>query len=87
GWGEIISLYLLPEYMGRGLGTLLFERGICELARLGFEDIYLWVLEDNTRARSLYEKHKFVRSDKALEDCIGGKNLLEIQYVRKNAVK
>lgn len=83
GWGELISLYLLPAYMGKGMGQLLFDRAICALEKLNLEGIYLWVLEENRRARRFYEKKGFVPSNKVLEDCIDGKKLFEIQYIKK----
>ncbi len=79
-WGEIISLYLLPEYAGQGYGKALLEAALCELKQLGFRDIFLWVLEENHHARLFYEKMGFNVSDAFLEDQIGGKPLREVQY-------
>lgn len=84
GWGEIVSIYLLPDYMGKGLGKKLFAEAVRELEEMGFRDIFLWVLEENTNARRFYEKQGFVTNGKYLDDNIGGKSLREIQYVRKN---
>lgn len=47
--GELVSLYLLPEYMGRGYGRLLLEAAVKLLAKHGFQDVLLWVLEDTTK--------------------------------------
>lgn len=80
GMGEIVSIYLLPEYMGKGYGTLLLRAAVEELKKLGYQEIFLWVLEENHRARTFYEKNGFVQSDRSLEDTIGGKKLREIQY-------
>ena len=71
-WGEIISLYLLPEYAGQGYGKALLEAALCELKQLGFRDIFLWVLEENHHARLFYEKMGFNVSDAFLEDQIEG---------------
>ena len=38
-WGEIISIYFLPEYMGRSYGRDLFEQAVRELKALGFKQI------------------------------------------------
>lgn len=84
GWGEIVSIYLLPGFMGKGYGKMLFAEAVRELEETGFRDIFLWVLEENTNARRFYEKQGFVPSGKHLDDNIGGKPLREIQYVRKN---
>lgn len=80
GFGEIVSIYLLPEYAGRGYGRKLLSAAVDELAELGYQDIYLWVLEENHRARDFYQKFGFVLSDEYLDTEIGGKKLRELQY-------
>ncbi len=82
GWGEIVSIYFLPGYMGKGYGTMLLERCVNELRTAGFKNILLWVLEDNHRARRFYEKNGFTAADDFLDDEIGGKKLREIMYIR-----
>lgn len=79
-WGEIISIYLLPEYMGRGYGRALLTAAVDTLREQGFADVFLWVLEENSRARGFYEKMGFNPSGRYLDDNIGGKPLREIQY-------
>lgn len=79
-YGEIVSIYFLPEYMGKGFGNHLLKRCIEELKRLGFDKILLWVLENNIRARKFYEKNGFVCSDEYLNDNIGGKEIREVMY-------
>lgn len=79
-WGEIVSIYLLPQYMGKGYGKLLLAAVVGELERLGFHDIFLWVLEDNANARKFYEKEGFTLCENYLDDNIGGKKLREVSY-------
>lgn len=81
GWGEIISIYLLPDYMGRGFGKALFDSVIVELKNMGYRNIFLWVLEENLRARKFYEKEGFILTDAYLDDKIGGKDVREIRYI------
>ena len=81
-FGEIISVYMLPQYTGRGYGGQLLEAAVKELKRQGCCDVFLWVLEENLRARRFYEKAGFVLNDKYLEDKIGEKTLREIAYCR-----
>lgn len=81
GFGEIVSIYLLPQYIGKGYGKYLMDAVIDELSKLGYRDIFLWVLEENYRARKFYEKFGFICSDRYLDDNIGGKKLREVQYV------
>jgi len=81
GWGEIISIYLLPEYWGKGAGELLLDNSVTALIKKGYQKIYLWVLEENRRARKFYEKSGFTLSaDKSLIN-IGNKDLLEVRYI------
>lgn len=82
-YGEIVSIYFLPEYMGMGYGKQLFKRCIEELQKLGFCKMLLWVLEENHRARAFYEKNGFSCAGEYLNDSIGGKALREVMYTMK----
>lgn len=79
-WGEMISIYLLPQYMGKGYGRLLLNAVVAELQKLGFQDIFLWVLAENINARKFYEKCGFRSAGHYMDHEIGGKNLREISY-------
>ncbi|MBR6968372.1 MAG: GNAT family N-acetyltransferase [Ruminococcus sp.] len=83
GWGEIVSLYLLPGYMGRGIGKALFGYCTAQLEQFGYDRIFLWVLEENRRARRFYEGQGFICTDELIEDNIGGRELREIMYIRR----
>lgn len=52
--GELLRLYLLPSYMGRGTGFVLMEHGLSILKSRGYDPIMLWVFASNTRARKFY---------------------------------
>lgn len=79
-YGEVISIYFLPDHIGKGYGKLLLEKCVEELRRCGYSKVLLWVLEDNHRARKFYEKNGFVYSGAFKDDNIGGKNLRELLY-------
>lgn len=79
--GEIISLYLLPEFIGKGYGKQLMEVLLLELQKQGYQEVYLWVLEENLRARRFYEKMGFVHTGEYLDNTIGGKALREVRYL------
>ena len=81
GWGEIISVYLLPDYCGKGYGKQLLQAAIDGLVQMGYADIFLWVLEDNILARRFYQSYGFEHSHVFLDYDIGGKKLREMQYV------
>lgn len=78
--GEIVSVYLLPEAMGRGYGKRLITAVLRELSEMGFSEAFLWVLKENLRARSFYKKYGFSQSGESLVHNVGGKDLTEIQY-------
>lgn len=80
-YGEIISIYFLPEYIGKGYGVPLLRTCLDELKKLGFKRILLRVLEDNHRARNFYEKCGFTFSGDCQTEQIGGKKLREMMYI------
>lgn len=41
GWGEVHTLYVLPEFWGKGFGTALLDNSVKWLEKQGFERIYL----------------------------------------------
>ena len=82
--GEIISIYFLPEYRGKGYGRKLFEAVLSELKKQGFKDKFLWVLEENRRARQFYELFGFKCTADYRKDIIGGKAVKEVRYVLKS---
>lgn len=80
GWGEIISLYVLPAYWGQGYGSALFSYIVAQLKQQGFAHLYLWVLEKNLRARAFYEQKGFSPNGDQETALIGGAELVEIRY-------
>ena len=80
--GEIVSLYLLPEFTGRGYGRPLLAAAVGTLADQGYRDVLLWTLEENRRARRFYEKAGFVSTGDFMDNIIGGRPLREVLYRR-----
>jgi ribosomal protein S18 acetylase RimI-like enzyme len=58
-YGEIFACYVHPDWWRKGTGRLLMGRAIDGLVRSGRDDISLWVLEANARARRFYEAFGF----------------------------
>ena len=83
--GELVSLYLLPRCAGKGIGKALMDAAAAGLKSMGFSRMFLWVLEDNYRARRFYEKAGFRLGPGILNDEICGKALRELQYVKELA--
>ena len=55
--GEIIALYVLKDYYGKGVSEQLMHATFVALDP--FSEIYLWVLKDNKRAIAFYQKMGF----------------------------
>lgn len=87
GWGEIISIYVLPRLIGQGYGHLLFTFVKDRLLEQHYPNIYLTVFEDNHRARTFYEKHGFLWNGERLPLNVGGKDLIELRYIYQNQKK
>jgi len=80
-WGEIVSIYLLPEYCGKGYGQELMDAALADMKESGYQNVYLWVLKENQRARHFYEKNKLqCNGDECICE-IMGKQLTDIRYI------
>ncbi len=55
--GEIIALYVLKDYYGKGVSEQLMHTAFVALDY--FSEIYLWVLKENKRAIAFYQKMGF----------------------------
>lgn len=80
GWGEILSCYVLPEHWGKGVGGALLREAVRLLRADGFTSLYLWVLRDNARARTFYEKHGFSATGEEAPVEIDGVAYSELRY-------
>jgi ribosomal protein S18 acetylase RimI-like enzyme len=80
-WGEIVSLYLLPEYFGKEYGDKLLESALFDLRQSGCQNVYLWVLKENQRARHFYEKNNWKCTKDRCIYQIRGKQLIEVRYI------
>lgn len=80
-WGEVAAIYLLPEIWGSGQGSELLGYSLGKLKKRGFQNICLWVLKDNIRARKFYEKNGFLISGNKREIEIAGCKVSEVEYI------
>jgi len=81
--GELRSIYVIPEFWGKGVSRELFQAAVSELEKSGYSGFYLWVLKENGRARGFYEKMKMMCSGCERVITIGGKELVESKYIKK----
>ena len=56
---ELVRLYVLREWLGRGLGGQLMRACLDEARQSGHETIWLGVWERNARAQAFYRKWNF----------------------------
>ncbi len=60
----------------------LFAFAVSAFEQEGYQDVYLWTLEENIRALRFYEKHGFRRDGASMKIAVGGKDLTEVRYVK-----
>lgn len=53
--GELYAMYVVPQEWDRGVGRRLLSHAETALRLEGFREATLWVLDDNPRARRVYE--------------------------------
>jgi GNAT superfamily N-acetyltransferase len=56
GAGELESLYVHPDALGRGFGRALHQHSIDDLTVRGFSPLVLWAFAANFNARQFYER-------------------------------
>ena len=77
---EIWAIYLMEEFWGKGYGKEMLDFAINELKRVEPKEIFLWVFEENNRARRFYEKYGF-GFDGTKREVKYGKPLVQLRYV------
>lgn len=80
-WGEIVSLYVLPERMGCGVGSSLLSAAMEALLADGYARVYLWCIAGNNRAEAFYQRHGFRPTDDRVKYRIGSGNVTDIRFV------
>jgi len=81
GIGEIWAIYLIEEFWGRGYGKAMLDFAVQELRSAKCKEIFLWVFEENNRARRFYEKHNFCFDGIKREVNWYGKPLVQLKYI------
>ena len=77
---ELVSLYIKPEYKGRGIGTLLFNETVNYLKDKNNKNMILWCIKDNIKSVEFYQKLGCeIKEDKIAK--IGNKEYPEYGFV------
>jgi ribosomal protein S18 acetylase RimI-like enzyme len=67
--GEIVSLFVLPEFRGHGVGTDLMREHLTWLRELRVKSVFLYVHPCNTAAIRFYWRFHFFSSSPLMEVC------------------
>ena len=81
--GEIVSLYVLPEMMGQGVGTSLVDASMDALRTEGYSRVYLWCIDGNASADIFYQRRGFVRTEDTVCYRIGSGNVTDVRYIQE----
>ncbi len=79
--GEIISLYVLPQYWSTGQGYQLTKFAVDALRDQGFNCCFLWVIKDNERAVDFYKRFGFKRTGEHMTVLLAGLPVVEEKYI------
>lgn len=80
--GEVMAIYILAEYWGKGIGAKLWESGLNRLFDQGYKNITLWVLSANERAVRFYQGLGGREEPGSRRTLVrGGVSLDEVRYV------
>lgn len=56
---EIKKIYILDWFCRKGIGQLLLKKAEHMLMEMGYDMVWLWLLESNTRALQFYKKNNY----------------------------
>ena len=78
---ELYAIYVVPQHWSTGAGRALMEAALDWASAARYEEICLWVLAENARARRFYERAGFTRTGESeVRDDLGA--VTEIRYRR-----
>ena len=67
GWGELYSIYVLPQFQHTGVGAVMMTRALQRLHEK-FDQFYIRVLDNNVSAQKFYQHFGFSVTDQIMED-------------------
>jgi GNAT superfamily N-acetyltransferase len=82
GTGELLALYVDPGRWGCGVGRALIQDARARLARQGFEEACLWLLDGNERAERFYLVDGWAHDGSRRLDDVWGLTVCEVRYCR-----
>lgn len=82
-WGEIVSLYVLPEMMNSGIGSALLEGALAALRAEGFDRVYLWAIAEYTHGLRFYQRRGFRATGERVAYKLGSSDVTDVRLVRE----
>jgi ribosomal protein S18 acetylase RimI-like enzyme len=58
---ELVAIYVEPERWSQGAGAALMDAAMERLARLPYDEVFLWTFKENAPAIAFYERHGWRR--------------------------
>jgi ribosomal protein S18 acetylase RimI-like enzyme len=80
--GELWSIYIDAQFMGRGAGSALLETGLQYLRDRGYRRATLWVLTSNHQTRQWYQRRGWMADGKTKIDERDDFSLHETRYTK-----
>lgn len=81
--GEILAIYVDPDFWHEGIGRGLLAAAFLELKSAGHNEVALWVLDSNSRARVFYERAGFSVDGATKTEIVGDDaKIQEVRYRR-----
>ena len=80
--GELVAIYLIPEYWGKGIGKQMLDEVMKHFQEQGVSEVSLWVIESNQRARRFYEIAGFQTDGVKKTEVKLGTSLVLVRYVK-----
>lgn len=81
-YGEIMSLYLDPDYYHQGIGSALLNHGIEEMKKIKYRGCQLWILKGNDAGISFFKKHGFLPTKKASAFKLAGQPMTDLKFYK-----
>lgn len=82
--GELISMWVAPEWRGKGVAARLIEEVSAWAATAGFTELRLWVVEGNVRAERTYARAGFAPTGRT-QPVRDGEPLMEFEMAMRLA--
>jgi len=79
---KLYTLYLDETVVGQGVGRALLIHAMDDLARRGYREAILWVLDNNLRARRFYEAAGWYEDGATQVESLGDVEVREVRYRR-----